>query len=128
MANFILREFRCHDGTPVPVELAGNLLRLIMALESLRRVWNAPITILSGYRTRSWNAHVGGRPACRHLTAEAADVHVLDVAPPQVYEAILRDPRHHGFGGVGLYHGFTHVDIRPQGVNGTLTRWLGIQP
>lgn len=126
-AHFSRSEFRCKDGTEVPDEYLPNLQRLCEALEVLRATLNAPIKILSGYRTLSYNRKCGGvmprkgRRGSLHLTAEAADVVVKGHTAKQVYDAAnhLQRQNKMALGGLGLYPDrFTHVDVR-----GRRARW-----
>lgn len=116
-AHFKVQEFKCKDGTPVPTQHYGNLQKLMNLLEEIRTaVENRPITIQSGYRTKSHNDRCGGAPRSQHLTASAADIKVKGMSPAEVYKLCDRivDSR----GGVGKYSGFTHVDVR-----GYRARW-----
>lgn len=48
--------------------------RLVIAVETLRVLFDHPITVTSGYRTEEHNAAVGGVRNSRHLTGQAADL------------------------------------------------------
>jgi uncharacterized protein YcbK (DUF882 family) len=122
-AHFSLDEFKCKDGTPVPKKHLVNAKALAMCLERIREVWDKPITIISGYRTESYNKSCGGSENSQHLTASAADIIVPDVHPSEVSLKIkeLIDEGLILQGGVGLYPGrFVHYDIR-----GIAARWEG---
>lgn len=95
--------------------------RLIFSLEKLRRLaGNVPVTITSGTRCPAYNEIVGGAPASKHLTGEAADVVVRGLHPEEVYTLISKiEPFSHG--GVGTYSSFTHLDVR----HGGPARWQG---
>ena len=89
---------------------------LVRKLQQLRDRIGKPISITSGYRCPAHNAAVGGAAGSQHLLGKAADIVVQGMAPAQVAdhaEAI-------GFGGIGRYAGFTHVDTRA-----TKARWNG---
>ena len=82
-----------------------------------------PITIISGYRTESYNERCCGSKNSQHLAATAADITVPGVSPSDVSLKIkeLIDEGVILQGGVGLYPGrFVHYDIR-----GTAARWEG---
>ena len=122
-AHFSLDEMKCKDGTPVPKRYLTNVKALFMCLERIREEWGKPITIISGYRTESYNEQVGGSENSQHLAASAADIIVPDVNPSDVSLKIkeLIDEGVILQGGVGLYPGrFAHYDIR-----GTAARWEG---
>lgn len=114
--HFKMSEFKCKDGTPVPKELWKNNQTLMEYLEVLRlECGNRPVTITSGYRTKSYNKKVGGAENSQHLYAKAADIQVKGMTPAQVYK--IAD-KVFGNGGVGKYATFVHVDIR-----GKRARW-----
>ena len=48
--------------------------RLVYSLDILRRAWDAPIKVNSGYRCERHNKEVGGSPISRHLLGLAADI------------------------------------------------------
>ena len=122
-AHFSLDEMKCKDGTPVPKRHLTNVKALFMCLERIREEWDKPITIISGYRTESYNEQCGGSKNSQHLTACAADIVVPGVHPSDVSLKIkeLIDEGVILQGGVGLYPGrFVHYDIR-----GIAARWEG---
>ena len=114
--HFLLREFHCKDGTPVPAAAVRGLRRLTReVLEPMRQRFG-PCTVNSGYRTENYNNRVGGKPNSRHLyhrrpNEVAADVTFPNGSPREwaaEAERLLR-----GGGGIGVYPSFTHVDTRP---------------
>ena len=119
--NFSRQEFDCKDGTPVPVHLLPNVKELAENLQVLRNYLGAPVQVTgSGYRTSTHNKRVGGAPKSLHLEAKAADINAKGHTPKQVYDAIekLIALGKMKQGGLGLYKGFVHYDIR-----GTKARW-----
>lgn len=119
--NFTRQEFDCKDGTPVPQQYIGNVTELAKNLQVLRDHINEPILITgSGYRTASHNKKVGGAPASRHLTASGADINAKNYSPrglANVIEQLIAEGKMKQ-GGIGVYNGFVHYDIR-----GTKARW-----
>lgn len=112
--NFHLSEFACKDGTPVPTKYLDNVKELAANLQALRDYIGEPIHVNSGYRTKSYNKKVGGAPASQHLTASAADITTKNRSPKQVkaiIEKLIKEGKMKN-GGVGLYMGFTHYDVR----------------
>jgi len=110
------KELACKDGTAYPDKfvLDGRANRLAMVFEDIRRLYGKPITILSAYRTPSWNKKIGGAKASQHLEGRA-----LDLRPPKgilltkFYNDIKTRTGQFGIRGLGLYNTFVHVDIRP---------------
>lgn len=112
--NFHLHEFACNDGTPVPEELLPNVRKLAEQLQVLRDHLKEPININSAYRHKDYNQRIGGKPSSQHLTASAADITVRSMSPRKlkgVVEKLIKQKKLY-FGGIGLYPGFLHVDIR----------------
>ena len=112
--NFSLHEFDCNDGTPVPEHLLGNVEALAKQLQILRDYLKEPVRINSAYRHANYNKKIGGAPDSMHVKAMAADITVKSKTPKQVKAVIekLIKAKKLKFGGIGLYPGFVHVDIR----------------
>ena len=118
--NFALEEFACNDGRPVPDQYIPNVKELAYNLQVLRDYLGEPIRINSAYRHPAYNKKVGGKPASQHLTASAADIVAKSKTPKQL-AAIIEKLIFAGKmkqGGLGLYPGFVHYDIR-----GKKARW-----
>ena len=107
-AHFKVREFACGDGSDAVLVAP----RLVMALETIRAHFDAPVVIHSGYRTPQYNAKVGGVAHSQHCYGMAADISVKD----QTSAAVAAYARQlmPDWGGVGIYakKGFTHIDVR----------------
>jgi len=119
--NFNREEFDCNDGTKVPVIYYENLKELATNLQVLRDYLRQPVLITgSGYRTPSWNKKVKGANESEHLTASAADISVKTLTPRELANKIeyLISVGAMKQGGIGVYKGFVHYDIR-----GTRARW-----
>lgn len=119
--NFYLSEFACKDGTAVPDKYYDNVIELAENLQRLRDYFNKPIIISgSGYRTESWNKKVGGAKKSYHMKAMAADISIKGVTPrkiARVIKKLIKDGLMKD-GGIGLYNGFVHYDVR-----GYKARW-----
>ena len=114
--NFDITEFSCNDGTPVPSEYLPNVKKLAEQLQILRDELNEPIHINSAYRHKEYNKKIGGEKNSQHLLAKAADITVKSKTPKQLaalIEKMISDGKLK-FGGMGVYPGFVHVDIRTQ--------------
>lgn len=118
--NFDLAEFACKDGTPVPPELIPNIQVLAMNLQVLRDHLGEPIHLNSGYRTPTYNAKVGGKPNSYHPKGKAGDITCKSKTPKQLAAIIekLIATKKMKQGGLGVYPGFVHYDVR-----GTKARW-----
>lgn len=111
--HFAMREFDCHDGTPVPPHAWPDVSGLcVRYLEPLRRLYG-PVRVISGYRPPDYNRQVGGAPASMHIyrrdrQGAAADVTCSRGRPADWHAALERlNP-----GGLGLYPDHVHVDSR----------------
>jgi uncharacterized protein YcbK (DUF882 family) len=118
--HFTVEEFDCHNGTKVQRrDYAGLQALCRQYLEPLRRKFGR-VTINSGYRTRAYNASIGGASQSFHVYTEhdgndqAADIRCQRGTPRQwhAYLAGIRQRKRNGRGGLGLYSNFVHVDLR----------------
>lgn len=112
--NFVIQEFACKDGTPVPAELMHNVRALAICLQVIRDVAAKPLVLNSAYRTVSHNMHVGGASRSYHLQAMAADISCVSISPARMYAIILKlmDEGKIIQGGLKQYPTFVHYDIR----------------
>ena len=72
-------------------EAIANLKRVCIWLEELRKRYNEPIIINSGYRSPQLNKKVGGVAGSNHLTGCAVDIRVLGAEQLIRYANILLD-------------------------------------
>ena len=107
-AHFKVREFACGDGSDAVLVAP----RLVMALETIRAHFDAPVVIHSGYRTPQYNKQVNGAEHSQHCYGTAADISVKGQTPAAV--AVYARQLMPNWGGVGIYtkKGFTHIDVR----------------
>lgn len=99
--HFSRSEFRDHRTG----ELVGPSTALIAILERIRSAVGGPLVIVSGYRSPTTNAQVGGARRSYHLRGRAADLRSGVVRLEQAIAA--------GAGGIGVCHGWVvHVDDR----------------
>jgi len=74
----------------IPSEkVKDNLERLAFFLEQVRKLFNKPLLISSGYRSREVNEAVGGSKASQHCEGCAADFNVKGVSPSTVVRTIV---------------------------------------
>lgn len=118
--NFHLNEFACRDGRAVPEKYMNNVIELAKNLQILRDEIGQPIHINSSYRPPDYNKRIGGAPKSQHLTASAADITAKSYTPKQlaaVVERLIKAGKMKQ-GGLGIYAGFIHYDVR-----GKKARW-----
>ena len=81
-------------------------------MQELRNYLGKPITILSGYRTDSYNKQCGGADNSYHLKGQAVDIYCSGVKP--IVIALWAE--FNGLGGIGIYlnrsQEFVHIDTR----------------
>jgi GH25 family lysozyme M1 (1,4-beta-N-acetylmuramidase) len=120
--HFTRKESHCNDpaNTPVPASLRANAQRQAFYLERLRHeLGDKPLPILSWYRTKAWNAHVGGAGESQHLSADASDFTVQTVESFGASRFDAACEKVYAKGGFGRYaSGSRHGDSR-----GTRARW-----
>ena len=97
-----------------------NVQKLAKNLQALRDYLGEPVRLNSGYRTLSYNARIGGAKESQHCLAKAADITVKSKTPKQLAAVIekLISERKMAQGGLGVYPGFLHYDVR-----GRKARW-----
>ena len=88
--NFNLSEFRCRDGSDVPEEYMDNVRELAENLQVLRDKIGRPITVISGYRSLTYNKKIDGARRSQHLLAKAGDLIVRGMSPSEVKEEIVK--------------------------------------
>lgn len=105
--HFKASEFQCKDNAEYLLVAA----ELLSVLEEIRKHFNAPVIINSGYRTPSWNSKVGGTPNSYHCKGMAADIVVKGHSSKEVAkyaDSIMEQ------GGIIRYTNFTHIDVREE--------------
>ncbi len=112
--NFQVKEFACKDGSD-PILIAPELVTI---LQAIRSHFGKPVTINSAYRTDTHNKKEGGAAQSQHCYGTAADIVVSGVTPKQV--AAFAESLLYNRGGIGIYAGFTHIDVRE-----VKSRWNG---
>lgn len=110
--NFKLYEFECNDGSHHVMMDPEVIIRL----QALRDTLGKPITINSAYRTKEYNAKIGGTKDSQHILGKAVDVVCEGVSPEKVGHVAKLC----GFRGIGIYDTFTHLDVRKEH-----TEWRG---
>lgn len=149
------------EALPTDPELVQNLLRLVgHGVQPFRNSWakhiiedglggSPRIGVICGYRSPEHNTAVGGAPASKHMTCEAADIccdvdwralrngvgTIRDVERMRDFvtfaERYVNRSEGDAFGGFGIYSEartgqlyWIHLDVRPR-ENGHVARWTG---
>lgn len=114
--HFRVREFHSkHD----PSDIVKVDERLLTLLENIRNFTGKPVHINSGYRSKEYNATLkNASPRSQHCNGKAADIWIEGVTPSRIAE--IAEVYLGASGGIGVYHTFTHVDVRTN-----KSRWKG---
>lgn len=105
--HFHISEF-VRAGVGIKPDILENLRKLAQELEKVReKLGGKAIYITSGYRDPEHNKRVGGAKNSYHTKGMAADIVVKGIDARKVQSMLSDWP-----GGMGLYAGFTHLDIR----------------
>ena len=115
-SHFDRSEFKCKCGN---CDFDTVDTTLLILLEGVRAHFDAPVIINSACRCRAHNNNIGGSPKSQHLYGRAADIVVKGHSPAEVQN--LLESLMKGWGGIGSYDTFTHVDTRTKGP----ARWKG---
>jgi zinc D-Ala-D-Ala carboxypeptidase len=122
--NFTLEELTCKCGCGT----AYISKQAISKLQALRDRIGAPLIIVSAARCPKHNWEVGGAPHSQHLSFKARkdngetyiqESRAFDIRTTEHDQMhMLELAQNVGFGGIGRYDTFLHVDDR-----GTVARW-----
>jgi hypothetical protein len=102
------------NGSP-PKRLWANIYQLALLADELRDRLNAPIRLLSVYRSERYNAAIGGAPLSQHKEGKAMDCTSPQKPVAELYRVALGARKDGLFkGGVGCYSkaNFLHIDTR----------------
>lgn len=114
---------------PYPREWTESRWRpLAQMLDRIRERLGEPIKITpsGGYRAPAHNRAVRGARNSQHAYGRAADIVAAKASPKKVHALILQmwnEGALPELGGLGIYDGFAHVDVRPKARPGALARW-----
>lgn len=120
---FKYSEFNCKCGKCERPEGVPSK-ELVDILTKIRKHYNQPVIINSGYRCEAHNKKVGGSANSQHFKGSAVDIIVKNTPTESVWEYVLEkwgdEPlglaikRNKG----NIYAGFVHIDTR-----GKKARW-----
>ena len=105
--NFKVKEFACRDGAD-EVKIDEGLIKI---LQTVRDKYKKAVTVVSGYRTPSYNSVIDGATFSQHKYGKAADIQITGVKPREIAE-YLESLKVKGLGLYDYAGGFVHVDTR----------------
>ena len=111
--DFFTGEFRCRcNSNRCHITLVHP--KLIDSLQTLRSLLARPLIVTSGFRCKTYNKIIGGRPRSYHTRGMAADI--LCLQPEHLDELVVAATDISAVGGIGRYplRRFVHIDVRPR--------------
>lgn len=101
-----------------PQSLWDNIVPLISAMDDIRKELGFQVRITNCYRASAYNTCVGGVSSSQHLQFKAVDF-VGQSGESGDWANAAKACRDNGSfnGGVGIYSGFVHVDVRGHPLN-----------
>lgn len=120
---FKYSEFDCKCGKCERPEGVPSK-ELVDILTKIRKHYNQPVIINSGYRCEAHNKAVGGSANSQHFKGSAVDIIVKNTPTESVWEYVLEKWGDEPLGlaikrnKVNIYAGFVHIDTR-----GKKARW-----
>lgn len=112
--NFTREEFACQGNgccghsSPISYELVD-------ALQELRDIVGTSLTINSGFRCKVHNSKIGGASESIHCLGLAADVKTPSGMTDEKFYKLAEKVKAFRDGGMGIYNGRIHVDVRRSG-------------
>lgn len=141
VGHFDVAELACHDGTPYPQQWVEDPTRggpLFRTLNAIRELAGCPIIVISGFRSMRYNDFLirtddekglhGVASGSEHIEGRAADIRTVSkiIRPPEL-QALIFNAYAAGklpdLGGLGLYPGWVHVDVRRKDPADHLAQW-----
>lgn len=96
-----------------PEEVWGSLKTLVPVIDTIRAELGHSIRVTSIYRSPAYNSCIGGVTNSQHRKMTAADCVVRSVTPKDLHKVAKKVRDRGDFkGGIGLYRGFVHIDVR----------------
>ena len=108
--HFLYNDFVCPCCDML--KLVPGFYHHVSLLEQMRLRLGYPIIVNSGYRCQKHNTEVGGSARSWHMLF-ATDIRPED-SNGEKLKAMYEMAIDIGFGGVGRYETFIHVDLRPE--------------
>jgi zinc D-Ala-D-Ala carboxypeptidase len=108
MRHFKKEEFQC------PCCIQNEMDPIFLSrLEALRDMFQGPLIVNSAYRCEAHNQKIGGYPNSQHLLGKAADISTDGMSSGKKHE-LMNLANRLGFGGIGVYPTFFHLDMRDE--------------
>ena len=114
---FKYREFDCKCGKCERPQGVPSK-ELVDILTKIRKHYNQPVIINSGYRCEAHNKAVGGSANSQHFKGSAVDIIVKNTPTESVWEYVLEKWGDEPLGlaikrnKANIYAGFVHIDTR----------------
>jgi uncharacterized protein YcbK (DUF882 family) len=93
----------------------GNIIPTLKLADAIRKEWDGPVRVFSGFRTIAYNAAVGGAKNSQHLHFRAMDISPADGRVDEfgdVVKSVVKRWRAEGNQvGMGEYDSFIHIDV-----------------
>lgn len=114
---------QAHKGVPAPA-LWPNILGALRVADDIREAYGAPVRVVSGFRSREYNAKVGGSKKSMHMEFRALDLApasgAIEAFRPFAEAAVFAARKAGANVGFGQYDTFVHIDTgAPTGKNRT---------
>lgn len=77
------------DNAVPPARLWPNIVPTILVADRLRATVEAPVVVLSGYRTPAYNARIGGATTSQHLAFGALDIACAGAEPEALRDLLV---------------------------------------
>jgi GH24 family phage-related lysozyme (muramidase) len=100
-----------------------SIIAICKEFDAIRKAWDGPLGITSGYRPEPINSQVGGVPGSYHTKGMALDIYPIGESLEKFHQWLLQ--RWSGGYGDGRHRGFIHIDTRN---NGCFNARAGVKP
>ena len=84
---------------------------LVSILNSIAQEFGRPLHVISGYRSPTYNAKVGGARRSQHMLGRAVDIRISTLSTAERLRLIALASKM-GVKGIGIYNNSLHLDIR----------------
>lgn len=108
-----MKYFKHEEFDSPDVKGSGELYMnkiLLEKLDEIRHIVGEPLIITSGYRSKEWNAKVGGVPSSSHTKGFAVDIAIRN---SRMRFKLVNAIQQVGINRIGIADNFIHIDIDP---------------